>query len=86
MEDTDDALPTIPLKCFTEVVNFQPSSTTQDDSTAPYGEQADIQPLRAHSQENKDTTREPRSLQHQEGEINILEPDEGENGLDIHEL
>ena len=43
-------------------------------------------PLPKDSQEIKDTSHEPQSEMHQEGEINLLEQNEGERELDPHGL
>ena len=86
-EDTVDAPFTLPVKGFTGIGNFRPRRKMQDDTKAQYEcKQADTQSLPKNSQENKETTHEQQSEMHQEGEINLLEQNEGERELDPHEL
>ena len=86
-KDTVDAPSTIPVKGFTGIGNFQPTRKTQDDTKAQHEcKQAETQSLPKASQQNKDTTHEPQSDMHQEGEINFPEQKEGERELEPHEL
>ena len=86
-EEMVHAPSTIPVKGFTGIGNFQPRRKTQDGIKAQNEwKQADTQFLPKDSQDNKGTTDEPQSEMHQEGEINLLEQNEGERELDRHEL
>ena len=85
-EDTDGSLPTLAVKSYKGVANFQPGPITHDDITTSHMNEQKAATLNAFNQEKEETPHKLQTAQHQDEIAQLRQQTEGERELDPHEL